>query len=96
MRRRFRHCWLVLTGRIPVQFSPERMEFDMSLDNFNAAVAGLQSAADALIAKSSNDASALASAKTELAGVDQQAASAIQPITDALKAAVPPPADPAQ
>lgn len=88
--RRLRHCWLIITGRIPVQYSPERMEFDMALDNFTAATAALQSAANALIAKSSSDASALTAAQAELANVDSQATAAIQPITDALHAAANP------
>ena len=88
--RSFRHCWLVITGRIPVQYSTERMEFDMALEKFTAAVADLKTAADALIAKSGSDASAAASAQSELANVDVNAAAAIQPITDSINAVLNP------
>lgn len=63
----------------------------MALDNFTAAVADLQAAANALITKSAADASAVAAAETALANVDSTATAAIQPIIDSLKAAVPAP-----
>jgi multidrug resistance efflux pump len=63
------------------------MEFQMALDNFNAAVANLETAADNLIAKASADAAALAQAQSDLANADAAATAAIQPVIDKLNAA---------
>jgi hypothetical protein len=89
--RRWRHVILILNRRIRYQFSTEKMEFEIALENFNNAVSALSSAADALIQKAGTDASALAQANTELAAVDSQATAAVQAQTDKINAALNPP-----
>ncbi len=71
----------------------------MALDNFTAAAAVLDAAADRLIAKNASDEAALAQALGDVANVDQTATATIQPIIDKITAVVPvpepAPADPA-
>jgi hypothetical protein len=86
---RLRHCWLIITRRICFDFSTERMEFYMALENFKAAADRLDAAADRLIAKAAADEAALAQANADLAGADSAAAAIIQPIADRLNAAAP-------
>jgi hypothetical protein len=88
-RRRLRHIWLIIIGRVPYCFSTERMEFQMSLDNFNASVANLNNAADRLIAKASTDEAALIHAQADLAAADATATAALQPVLDKVNAAAP-------
>jgi predicted trehalose synthase len=96
------HCWLVVTGRLPYTYCPERFNFEMALDQLNAAVANLQNAANAIIAKlAADDASlaqvqaALAQAQSDLASGDATQAAAVQAVADSLNAAAAPPAPPA-
>lgn len=95
MLRRARHAFLILMGRAPLAFSTEELELYMTLDKFNAAVASLNAAADALIAKASSDASALAQAQSDLEAADSTASAAVQSVTGKINAAVPgvPPTD---
>jgi len=63
---------------------------DLSLAN--AAIAALNTAADNLIAAEQahgGDAATIASLQAEIAAIDQQIASQLQPITDKLTAATP-------
>lgn len=90
MSRRLRHCWLVITGRIDFDFSTERMEFYMALEKTLAAAAELQAAANRVIGQLQASEQSSAQATSDLATADDQAAAAIQPVIDALNAAVPP------
>jgi hypothetical protein len=85
----FRHIWLIIIGRTPYCYSTERMEFEMALENFTAAVVTLEAAADRLIAKAAADASAHTQAAADLAAVDTTATAAIQPVIDKLTTAAP-------
>ena len=96
---RFRHAWLILIGRVPYRYSTERMNFEMALDALNSAVANLQAAATAIVAKlQADDASlastqaALAQAQSDLANGDATQSAAVQAVADQLNAAVVPPA----
>jgi hypothetical protein len=89
---RIRHWWLRKTKQTDLSF--EAWRFVMDLTNFNAAAANLSSAADALIAKASSDAAALAQAQSDLAGVDQTTAATVQAEADKINAALQPLAAP--
>jgi hypothetical protein len=92
--RRFRHVVLILMGKAPYEFSTERMELFMALENFNAKVAELNEAAQRVIGQLQASEQSSAHATSDLANADQTATAAIQPIVDALNAAIPPvPAD---
>lgn len=90
MVRRFRHVILILMGRTPYEFSTERMELQMALDNFNEKVAELNAAANRVLAQLQASEQSSAQATSDLASADQTASAAIQPIIDALNSAVPP------
>lgn len=94
--RRVRHAVLVLIGRVPYEFSTERMEFCMAFEKFTAAAAELTDAANRVIAKAESDASSATAATADLANADNTAAAAIQPVIDALNAAAPAPAPAAE
>lgn len=87
--RRIKHCWLIITGRIDFDYSTERMELYMALDNLNSLVASASAAADRLIAKAGSDEQALAQAQSDLAGLEAQAVAAVQPLADKISGAAP-------
>jgi hypothetical protein len=63
----------------------------MALENLTALVNATSADADAIIAKAGTDASALAQAQTDIANLEAQAVSVVQPLADKLHAAVPAP-----
>jgi len=81
-----RRAW----GRLVLAY--RRIKFMAELSLTNAAIASLNTAADNLIAAlnaHSGDAATIAQLQAELAQVDQQAASQIQPVIDKITAATP-------